>query len=513
MSINNNDDYDKLARILYPSIEASGNVYYGQTRKLTMDEILGKNELNFESHIESFKVYEDENDHYLGYHYDSYFCWKLGPFHNSFRLNTPSDDLFKIGRDLFSTTVHVINRFKDSTDYYIYYPNIYTYDEPLPENYIPEPGYGPHTVYGTIFAKYEITKNSTDSHDEIINSGSFKSYSNDFTCTYVELCSTDNFNPVERDDLNIGNRNFYISNEDGHEYLYIQLGTTYSSDYYDLPVDLLTLTAVNDSVTVSITKYGPLEQNLEYSVDNISWDSFIIGTTSITINNNEFIKFRGNYGTPSSSTYINFAFTGNGLISASGDIRSLNMEYDGLNWTVRNILPYQHKFLFNNCSKLIKAPNIGYRNIANFCYHSMFKGCSRLEIAPLLPAREIATGCYQGMFSGCTSLVRTPKLNAIDISEYGCYSDMFYGCTSLSEVYCYAASLNSNVTYWLTNTASTGVFHTASSSYFILDDASEGIPPNWKIEYIEYSEAIPGVYIKSAIANDNYKNGILITSG
>ena len=55
MSINNNDDYDKLARILYPSIEASGNVYYGQTRKLTMDEILGKNELNFESHIETFK--------------------------------------------------------------------------------------------------------------------------------------------------------------------------------------------------------------------------------------------------------------------------------------------------------------------------------------------------------------------------------------------------------------------------------------------------------------------------
>ena len=55
MAINNRDDYDKLARILYPSIEASGNVYYGQTRKLTMDEILGKNELNFESHIETFK--------------------------------------------------------------------------------------------------------------------------------------------------------------------------------------------------------------------------------------------------------------------------------------------------------------------------------------------------------------------------------------------------------------------------------------------------------------------------
>ena len=511
MTINRNDDYDKLARILYPSIEASGNVYFGQTRKLTMDEILGKNDLNFESHIETFRLTDPEADY--GFTYASYFCWKLGPFHSSFRLNPPSDGLFKIGRDLFSTTVHVINRFKDSTDYYIYYPNIYIYDEPLPENYIPEPGYDPHTVYGTLFAKYEITKNVTDSHIETTNSGNFKSYSNDFTCTFVELCSTDNFNPVERDDLNIGSRNFYISTEEGHDYLYIQLGTTNSSDYYDLPVDLLTLTAVNDSVTVGITKYGTIEQNLEYSIDNISWNTFTIGTTNVTINNHEFIKFRGNYGTPSSSNYIKFVFTGNGLVSASGDVRSLNMEYDGFNWTVRNILQYQHKFLFSSCSKLIKAPNIGYRHVAQYCYHSMFSGCSRLEIAPLLPAREIATGCYQGMFTDCTSLVRTPKLNAIDISEYGCYNDMFYGCTSLSEVYCYAASLNSNVTYWLTDTADVGVFHTTSASYFIHDNASEGIPPNWEVEYIEYREAIPGVYVKSATANDNYKYGVLVTSG
>ena len=54
MAINKHDDYEALAKLLYPSIEASGNVYYGQTRKLTLDEVLKRNSLGFDSHIESF---------------------------------------------------------------------------------------------------------------------------------------------------------------------------------------------------------------------------------------------------------------------------------------------------------------------------------------------------------------------------------------------------------------------------------------------------------------------------
>ena len=63
MAVHINDDYEKLAKLFYPSIEASGNVYYGQTRKLTMDEVLGKNDFGFDAHIESFRVDDDEADH------------------------------------------------------------------------------------------------------------------------------------------------------------------------------------------------------------------------------------------------------------------------------------------------------------------------------------------------------------------------------------------------------------------------------------------------------------------
>lgn len=51
MPDNINNDYNELAKLIYPSIEASGNVYYGQTRKLAIDELFNINDGGFESNI------------------------------------------------------------------------------------------------------------------------------------------------------------------------------------------------------------------------------------------------------------------------------------------------------------------------------------------------------------------------------------------------------------------------------------------------------------------------------
>lgn len=69
-----NLEYKKLMSLIYPSVEASGNVYYGQTRKLISDAYLDSNNPGFNSHIDSFTD-SDGN-------YKSYFCWKLGPLFN-----------------------------------------------------------------------------------------------------------------------------------------------------------------------------------------------------------------------------------------------------------------------------------------------------------------------------------------------------------------------------------------------------------------------------------------------
>lgn len=514
MAINNRDDYDKLARILYPSIEASGNVYFGQTRKLTMDEILGKNNLNFESHIESFRRTDNESDY--GFAYDSFFCWRLGPFHGSFALTLPSDGQFKIGRDLYSKTVHIINQFKECSDYNIYYPDKYIYEQ-VPDNGIPEYGEGPFTVYGTLFLKYEIICDKSVDFDNVINSGTFKSYSNSFSCVFVDLCSTNNFDPIERDNANIGDRNFYISYEDGHNYLYIQIGTTNSYNYYSLPVELLTLTAVNDSVTVSIRGMGGFSQNIEYSTDGgNNFSEFTINGTNLQLDKDSSVKFRGNFGTPSSSTYIKFIFTGNGSIIASGDVRSLNMEYNGPlgEWVVRSLQNYQCKQLFANCAKLLKAPNIGYTSVAAYCYNSMFNGCTSLTEPPILPSKYCDDCCYSDMFSGCTSLVRTPKLNASTVA-YSSYSYMFYDCASLKEVYCYADSFtDSYITDWLSSTAQKGIFYTKTTSSFIEDSSSEGIPSNWDVDRTDYMSVVGGrTYIKNALSDGYYKYDKIVSSG
>ena len=47
MPDNINNDYNELAKLIYPSIEASGNVYYGQTRKLAIDELFNINDGGF----------------------------------------------------------------------------------------------------------------------------------------------------------------------------------------------------------------------------------------------------------------------------------------------------------------------------------------------------------------------------------------------------------------------------------------------------------------------------------
>ena len=74
---NNHNDYEELASLLCPSIEASGNVYYGQTRKLAIDEIFNINDGGFESSIKTIRRQTDSNED--GFEYISYFCWKFGP--------------------------------------------------------------------------------------------------------------------------------------------------------------------------------------------------------------------------------------------------------------------------------------------------------------------------------------------------------------------------------------------------------------------------------------------------
>lgn len=357
MAINRNDDYEKLAKLLYPSIEASGNTYYGQTRKLTLDEVFNKNNGGFESHIESVRVDNPSADY--GFTYDTLFCWKVGPLSGTLKVDA---------------------------EYNI----------------------------GTYFAIYEIISEPVTNINQL-NSGEFNTYEYNTSCEFKEVKETGGKSPVNSTEVYDG-RNFYIYKDGIKNYIAIAVNTEADSAQYD-ESNPLKLTAVNGPVNIElfIVNEGGLpiiddatHPMYDYSTDDCetwSWCELSISDLHsgeyIQLNSGESAYFRLNSNAVKSfntDRFVHFKFTGDGKVVASGDIRSMKQDPNG------SLEFCEFNRLFWNCTQLIKAPSLPDKQLANACYVDMFRGCTSLTKTPKLIASELADSCYGRMFSGCTSL-------------------------------------------------------------------------------------------------------------
>ena len=106
--------------------------------------------------------------------------------------------------------------------------------------------------------------------------------------------------------------------------------------------------------------------------------------------------------------------------------------------------------MFQNCSKLTKAPALPATALADMCYSGMFNECLALKSAPALPATALADRCYMGMFLGCAALEIAPVLSATTLVT-GCYTSMFTMCSKLKSVTCLATTNieHGNISQWL----------------------------------------------------------------
>ena len=127
---------------------------------------------------------------------------------------------------------------------------------------------------------------------------------------------------------------------------------------YDSEPEYLCFTAEEANSTVAMKKNGSAPAvSLEYSTDGVTWNPFVVGSTTVTLANiGDKVYMRatsaGNTGMGTSDTdYNQFVMTGK--IAASGNVNSL-LEEDEL--TARNM---------SLAGK-------------NYCYASMFSGCSSL---------------------------------------------------------------------------------------------------------------------------------------
>lgn len=390
MAINPHDDYDALAKLLYPSIEASGNVYYGQTRKLTMDEVFDKNKNGFHSRIES-KYNNNSNQ------YDTYFYWELGPLNGAIKV---PDALQCI---------------------------------PL------------------YFAKYELYVD-TSTVNNTLNSGSYDTFEYSLQSVFNSIVRSYGKKPFS-DDYWDG-ANFYINKEDNVWYIYIALKNKVEvdlSDYSFNPPEytdgdefamVFSHVTSSESTNVTLKLSGSLAHTdvYQYFVINEStdWNPLVINTPIDLTNSGQdvTVKFRFRPGAIKSSqdtsNYLHLVITAPNTVtvSLSGDFRSLQSNKQQV---AREEFVY---FLINN-DNIISASDCKFysKNVDAFCYEGLFYNCTKLVNAPsALPSNIVGTSPYHNMFYSCRSLKNAPELPVLSRNEHYAYSSMFCNCDSLEKV-------------------------------------------------------------------------------
>lgn len=402
MTINPHDDYEALAKLLYPSIEASGNVYYGQTRKLAIDELFDKNNNGFESYFCSCRKEDDSSQ------YEQHFHWKLGPF---------------------SDTVKIVD---DNNEY---------------------------KKYPVAWLKYSLPKKETE-HKHVINSGKYSTYEVEYTLGQPSLyCSLDGLLP---NGDTYDNRSFFLDCDGDNKVLYILL---YKAPVYEDMDKPLYIEALTDHVTISLQtlstgeeqwtdelkaqckyKYGYDDHNQPYT---LALDTLVLVPKGIRAyirceDRPEFsdgkylqLKIKSlNEDAEDAEVAVGGNIESMAKFDENGDMlnyayyclfRANSLITDASRLYIGKLSNYHScSYLFSECFRLKTAPSIlPCLQLESFCYHNMFCWCSDLEKAPILPARNGASACYMLMFQGLQiNNINSDKLHNI-ICLLKLYSDNY----------------------------------------------------------------------------------------
>ena len=210
-----------------------------------------------------------------------------------------------------------------------------------------------------------------------------------------------------------------------------------------IPRPELCFTARAANSTISMAKSGSAPTvSLEYCTDGATWSPFVVGTTTVTLDNIDEKMWLRATSTNSAmasnydSNYNYFVMTGQ--IAASGNINSLLNGQDP--------------------DAVTTAPQ--------YAYPDLFRGCTALVDATdlMLPSTTASTNCYgHGMFRNCSNLVGGPTIMATNLFSISYTAEnMFNGCSSLASVKIYATGniWNSSATSnWMTGVPNTGTFY------------------------------------------------------
>ena len=196
--------------------------------------------------------------------------------------------------------------------------------------------------------------------------------------------------------------------------------------------------------------------SLEYTTDSgTTWSDFIIGTTTVTLENvGAKVGIRAKTTNSTAATAYNAynAFVFSGTVDVGGNILSL------LNKDMNQV-----------------------QSMPSRCFDALFSEANGLVDASqlLLPTFTSVHG-YAAMFSKCYTLLYAPALPATSLANY-CYDYMFRGCSSLTEIkLSYTGSFSTSYfSNWVNGVSASGTFYYNGSS---TSRGVSAIPTGWTIQ-------------------------------
>lgn len=193
----------------------------------------------------------------------------------------------------------------------------------------------------------------------------------------------------------------------------------------------VTFTSQMDGTTISMRANANAPAlDLEYTKDGSTWSDFVVGSTSVLIDEGEHARFRtkSTTDTVTSTGDADYnCFVVNGKATLSGMVSSMvNRDPfraklpEGSNYALNRLFNAQHGIV--GSLKNLKLP---FKKLEENCYKAMFRDCGGITEAPELPATELASECYHAMFEWCSGMATPcPRLEATEI-PYRAYYHMF----------------------------------------------------------------------------------------
>ena len=213
---------------------------------------------------------------------------------------------------------------------------------------------------------------------------------------------------------------------------------------------------------------------MEYRVNtNDEWQSYAVNTLITLENVGDYVQFRNNKNTlsTSNSDYAQFVMTGK--ISGSGNIQSL------LNYS-STTTAYCYRRLFQGCSALVAPPDLLATTANYYSYASMFNSTG-IKTPPKISATSVSNFCCYYMFEKCANLVAAPELLATTLADH-CYYNMFKNCSSLNYVKVHFTDWNVSyysTTDWLNGVSASGTF--TKPSALSEEYSVNKIPSGWTV--------------------------------